>query len=88
VALPPAHEGGIVMTSRAQKALELQDRAHSAVGNIETLCGMMEVLGQQGDGVAVSPVLVANVGGMISDETMRIRELLEAMRQLVPRRKS
>jgi hypothetical protein len=62
----------------------IHDEALEAIRRIETLAGLMRVLGHERDAEPVDAALVSEAAGMIRTETMRIREAVEAMRRLVP----
>lgn len=67
----------------AQRASKLHDEAIHAIRRVETLSGLLLVVGQRDDEIQISPILVGDVGGMIETETLRLRELFEEMRLLV-----
>jgi hypothetical protein len=62
----------------------IHDEALDAIRRIETLAGLMRVLGHHPNAEPVDAGLVSESGGMIRTETVRLREAVEAMRRLVP----
>jgi Tfp pilus assembly pilus retraction ATPase PilT len=62
----------------------IHDEALEAIRRIETLAGLMRVIGHPRDAEPVEAALVSETAGMIRTETMHIREAVEAMRRLVP----
>lgn len=67
-----------------QKAVAVHDDGIDAIRRIETLAGLMGMLGQAAHAEPVSAVLVAETAGMIRAEAGRVRQALDAMRLLVP----
>jgi len=62
----------------------IHDEALDAIRRIETLVGLMRLLGHDRNPEPVDAGLVSEAAGMIRTETIRVREAVEAMRRLVP----
>jgi len=68
-----------------QKAVVVHDDGIDAIRRIETLAGLMRMLGQATHAEPVEAVLVGELAGMIRGEASRVRQALDAMRRLVPK---
>jgi hypothetical protein len=72
------------MARSTRKLVTFHDEALEAIRRIETLAGLMRVLGHERKAEPVDAALVSEAAGMIRSETIRIREAMEAMRRLMP----
>ena len=68
-----------------QKAVAVHDDGINAIRRIETLVGLMGMLGHEPHAAPVEAVLVGELAGMIRAETLRVRQALDTMRQLIPK---
>jgi len=68
-----------------QKAVAVHDDGIDAIRRIETLTGLMGMLGHATQAEPVDAVLVGELAGIIRGETGRVRRALDAMRRLVPK---
>jgi hypothetical protein len=65
--------------SKLAQATQLHDRAVDLVVHVETLAGLLEVAGEGGASFIVEASLVRQTGGMILEETGRLRDVLETI---------
>ena len=66
-----------------EKAVAVHDDGIDAIRRIETLAGLLGMLGQTAHAEPVEAGLVAETAGMIRAETERVRQALDAMHKLV-----